>query len=77
MRDIESLFPHSNSVYDYYINNEKNEYMNWEEKINSIVWKPAPGTAYHKLLVPTIDSARNKFVIERLLKQKVNTLVVG
>ena len=25
IRDIESMFPHANTVYDYFINNEKNE----------------------------------------------------
>lgn len=26
MRDIDSIFPHQNTVYDYFINNEKNEW---------------------------------------------------
>ena len=26
MRDIDSMFPHANTIYDYYINNEKNEW---------------------------------------------------
>jgi dynein heavy chain, axonemal len=40
IRDIESMFPHSNTVFDYYINNEKNEWASWEDKINANVWKP-------------------------------------
>lgn len=27
MRDIDSMFPHSNTVYDYYITNDKNEWL--------------------------------------------------
>ena len=34
MRDIESMFPHSNTVYDYHINVDKNEWASWEEKVN-------------------------------------------
>jgi dynein heavy chain len=34
-----------------------------EDKINASVWKPGPGMPYHKMLVPTVDSARNRFVI--------------
>lgn len=35
MRDIESMFPHSNTVYDYFISNEKNEWHSFEDKINA------------------------------------------
>lgn len=63
MRDIESIFPSSNTVYDYYINVDKNEWSSWEEKINANAWKPALGIPYHKMLVPTVDSARSRFII--------------
>lgn len=77
MRDIESMFPHANTVYDYYINVDKNEWASWEEKISSTVWKPPTSMPYHKMLVPTVDSARNRYIIQQLLYDKVNTLVVG
>jgi dynein heavy chain len=77
IRDVESMFPHSNTVYDYYINNEKNEWMSWDEKISATVWKPGPKMPYHKMLVPTVDSARNRFVIQNLLKNKIHILCVG
>lgn len=32
---------------------------------------------YHKMLVPTVDSARNRFVIQTLLKNRINILIVG
>jgi len=41
MRDVESMFPHSGNVYDYYINNDKNEWSSWEEKIGTHQWKPS------------------------------------
>lgn len=63
MRDIDSMFPHSNTVYDYYITNDKNEWLQWEDKINASVWKPAHNMPYHKMLVPTVDSARNRFIL--------------
>jgi len=63
MRDIESIFPHSNMVYDYFINVDKNEWGNWEEKLSTVVWKPTPNQPYHKMQVPTVDSARNKYIL--------------
>lgn len=31
MRDIESMYPHSNTVYEHYINTEKRDFAPWEE----------------------------------------------
>lgn len=53
-RDIESMFPSNFTVFDYYINNEKNEWIGWEEKINAMNWKPPNNAPFHKLLVPTV-----------------------
>lgn len=39
IRDIESMFPAANTVFDYCINNDKNEWSSWEEKVNSTIWK--------------------------------------
>lgn len=34
LRDIEpSMFPHSHTVYEHYINKEKKDWASWEEKI--------------------------------------------
>jgi len=62
MRDIESMFPHNASVYDYYINTEKQEWALWEEKIGG-VYKPPADIPYHKMFVPTADTTRNRYVI--------------
>ena len=40
MRDIESMFPNSLSVYDYYVNAEKMDWGLWEERIGT-TWKPS------------------------------------
>ena len=49
IRDIESMFPHANTVYDYFINNEKNEWHSFEDKINASTWKPPANCPYHKM----------------------------
>jgi dynein heavy chain, axonemal len=77
MRDIESMFPHTNTVYDYFINNDKNEWASWDEKIGAGVWKPAINLPYHKMLVPTTDSIRNRNVLSTLLRNKKLALAVG
>lgn len=78
MRDIESMFPNSNTVYDYFINTDKNEWSSWDEKIGAGLWRPAPATLpYHKMLVPTTDSIRNRNILSTLLKNKKYVLAVG
>ena len=76
MRDIESMFPHNASVYDYYINPEKQEWALWEEKIGGI-YKPPANIPYHKMFVPTADTTRNRYVIQMLQKHNNNILACG
>lgn len=71
------MFPSNLTVYDYYINNEKNEWAGWEEKINATIWKPPPNCPFHKMLVPTVDSARNRFILMNCVQHKVHTLSIG
>lgn len=68
LRDIDAIFPTANTVYDYYINNEKNEWVGWEDKISTALWKPPQNTPYHKMLVPTVDTVRNRYVLNCLLE---------
>ena len=77
IRDIESMFPSNLTVFDYYINNDKNEWAGWEDKISATIWKPPANAPFHKMLVPTIDSARNRFVLMNCLQHRVHTLSVG
>lgn len=77
LRDIESIFPGNFTVFDYYINADKNEWQSWEEKLNASVWKPAAGSTYHSLLVPTVDSARTKYILQTCVNSKLHSLSVG
>ena len=60
LRDIEPMFPHSNTVFEHYINQEKKDWAPWDEKIPSN-WKPI-GKEFHEIMVPTVDTARNRFI---------------
>jgi dynein heavy chain, axonemal len=59
MREIESMFPHVGSIYDYLVSSEKNEWISWEERLGA-AWRPLPNTPYHAMFVPTSDTARNR-----------------
>ena len=66
LRDIESMFPHSNTVYEHYINGEKKDWAPWDEKLQAN-WKPND-KEFHKIYVPTIDTIRNRYIVNYLIE---------
>ena len=64
VRDIEPMFPTTNTVFEYYINLEKREWAPWEEKL-----KPQSfvGKEFHEIYIQTVDWARNRFVTMALM----------
>ena len=75
LRDIESMFPHQNTVFEHYINTEKKDWSPWEEKLQAN-WKPVE-KEFHKINVPTIDTVRNRFIVQTLLDNNSQVLLVG
>jgi len=60
------LFPHANTVYEYYINKEKKDFAPWDENLQAN-WRPQPNTEFHKISVPTVDTVRNRFIVNALM----------
>jgi dynein heavy chain len=76
IREIDATIPTKGTVYDYYMSPEKKAWRMWEEKL-SAQWRPAPGEAFFKILVPTVDTLRNQYIVHELTKARVHTLLVG
>jgi dynein heavy chain len=74
LRDIESMFPHSNTVYDHFVSKEKKEWASWEEKIPQ--YKPS-ALDFHKINVPTVDTERNRIIVQALLEYGSQILLIG
>eukprot|EP00752_Nemacystus_decipiens_P009956 g8879.t1 len=75
LRDVEAQFPPSASVYDYYVDPKKLDWELWEPKVPPFRYlKTMP---FHKMIVPTVDTIRNSFVLGTLWGAKRNALVVG
>eukprot|EP00919_Chromeraceae_sp_WS-2016_P005632 GHVR01013171.1.p1 GENE.GHVR01013171.1~~GHVR01013171.1.p1 ORF type:complete len:2258 (+),score=491.25 GHVR01013171.1:121-6894(+) len=75
IRDCENLFPPTQSVYDYCLLVEKNEWETWETKLPAL-FKPQD-TQFHKIIVPTADTLRNGYVLKHLSDRRMHTLLVG
>ena len=74
IRDIEPMFPTTNTVFEYYINLEKKDWAPWEEKL-----KPQSFTnkEFHEIYIQTVDWARNRYVSMALLDVRQQVLLVG
>ncbi|KAL0484096.1 dynein heavy chain, partial [Acrasis kona] len=75
-REFDPQFPSKGTVYEYFIDTKTNLWKPWDDKVNQS-WKPNPNTPFYKILVPTVDTVRNSFIISCLMKAKKNVLVVG
>ena len=78
IRDLGADFPPANTVFDYFVDVQGNEFKSWDTKVPER-WRPPADAAaqFFKIIVPTIDTERNKFVIKTLLMRKMLTLVGG
>ena len=75
LTDIDSLLPPSNTVYDYYVDVTKNDFVAWESKVPT--WRPVKGMSFYDMVIPTVDTVRNAYVVDTLLKSKKNVCLVG
>ncbi len=72
INSVYSDFPDTGEVYDYYINTETQQFSSWNEILPEYVYKP--GTPYFKIVVPTIDTVKYKYLLKVLTSGKCNVL---
>jgi dynein heavy chain len=68
-------FPYEGEVYDYYIDFQKKEFHPWTELVKD--FKYLEGMPYFSILVPTADTVKFKYVLEKLLQGRNNCLISG
>jgi len=76
IRDIETGFPHKGIIFDYSLNMEKLEWQHWEDRLPP-KYNIIAGTPFHKILIPTVDTIRNLYLIQGLVKANQHVLCVG
>ena len=75
LSDIDSFIPPSNTIYDYCMDISKNEFIGWDTKVPN--WRPIKGMQFFDMIIPTVDTVRNTYITETLLKVKKNVMLVG
>ncbi|OHS94615.1 Dynein heavy chain family protein [Tritrichomonas foetus] len=76
VREIESPFPPKDTIFDYYVDTQKHCMMCWEDKLPT-TWKRPADLPFNKILVPTIDTLRNSFILQTAITGHKNILFVG
>ena len=75
MRDTDAQFPNQDTVYEFYINQEKKNWDEWQGKISTNLKQT--GKQFHEIMVDTVDTARNRAVVQSLLDHNRQVLIVG
>eukprot|EP01035_Chromulina_nebulosa_P017108 gene17108-22622_t len=75
MADIDAIGPVTNTLYDYYVDISKNDFIGWDTKVPN--WRPLKNMTFHDMIVPTVDTIRNQYIVDTYLHAKKHTMVVG
>lgn len=75
LSDIDAIAPVANTMYDFYVDLNKNDFVEWNTKVPN--WRPTKGMMFFDMVVPTVDTVRNSFVVETLLKVKKSVMLTG
>ncbi|XP_060528447.1 dynein axonemal heavy chain 2 isoform X3 [Cylas formicarius] len=76
IREKEGVFPIKDTVYEYYVDVQKNAFSLWEDKLG-YGWSYDPTWPFYKIQVPTIDTVRYKYVVDALLENGHAVLLTG
>eukprot|EP00798_Chlamydomonas_sp_ICE-L_P021926 gene21926-28972_t len=69
-------YPTTDTVFEYFVDHKTRAWSSWETKLSS-AYKPSPELPFFKIMVPTVDTVRNKFVASALVRVFQHTLIVG
>jgi len=75
LADIDSIMPAAGTVFDYFLDIPKNEFTEWSSKVPN--WRATGSMTFHDMIVPTVDTMRNGFMLDVLVKNKQYVMLVG
>ncbi len=75
LAEVDSVLPAGGTAFDYFLDVGKNEFGDWVSKVPG--WRATESMTFHDMIVPTMDTVRNGFVVDTLVKAKELVLLVG
>ena len=76
LREMDARFPAAETVFDYYVDFKKKAWALWEEKLPQS-FKPPADTPFFKIMVPTVDTTRTKYIASSFVGVNKHTLITG
>ena len=76
VREVDPQMPSGDTVYEYFVDLKAHGWKNWEERVPTS-FKPAPDTPFYRLIVPTVDTTRNTYLVQTLVKARRHVMLVG
>ncbi|XP_075210256.1 dynein heavy chain 2, axonemal kl-2 [Lycorma delicatula] len=76
IREMESLYPLTDSIYEYYVDVEDLSFKHWEMLLDAN-WKFNQRLPFFKINVPTVDTLRYQFLTKGLIGKMFPVLLVG
>lgn len=67
--------PHENSIYDYYFDTKTAKWVHWLEGLPT--FKIDRDAQFNSIVVPTIDTTRNEWLLEKLLRKGYHVMCTG
>ena len=66
---------HYNTLYEYYFDPEQAKWVPWVNKVPE--YRHEPGRNFHEILVPTVDTVCNMWLLDMMVKVKRPVVLVG
>ncbi|GIM07381.1 hypothetical protein Vretimale_11536 [Volvox reticuliferus] len=76
MREMDTRYPSAETVFEYFVDPKTKAWLAWETRLTG-TFKPSLDQPFFKILVPTVDTVRNRFVGNALVRVSQHTLIVG
>ena len=76
MREMDTRYPSSDTVFEYFVDHKQRSWATWDSRLPS-AFKPSAHLPFFKILVPTVDTIRNKYVIGGLVAVGQHSLLTG
>lgn len=76
LRELTSVFPPSDTVYDFWVDPKRKAWAQWEEKLSQN-FRPPPELPFFKIMIPTVDTVRTRYVVSALVTPFRHTMIVG
>ena len=66
---------HYPTLYEYFFDSEKQCWVPWADKVPE--YEHVAGKKFHEILVPTVDTVRNTWLLQQILSIKKPVVLVG